>query len=195
MKKKQNIDCEIIDLQEVVENKRRERITVESELIDFKSKAAEIKRKTQARIEWYETRETQMASNAEKTLQILSYLKDVLNTITEKIFSIAGVEFQKTDFTCDYGPISARIYKLINTTDKKLFVSFKNSNPQKNLSISLAENEELFYDANTDFIKQLERDITTGTIKVAVTEIDENDAPERVKPKRVRPDLGFGLVD
>ena len=32
-------------------------------------------------------------------------------------------------------------------------------------------------------------------MQVTVTEIDDNDAPERVKPKRVRPDLGFGLVD
>ena len=46
-----------------------------------------------------------------------------------------------------------------------------------------------------DIFKELERDITAGTTEVTVTEIADNDAPERVKPKRVRPDLRFGLVD
>ena len=194
-KKKSNIECEIINLRKKLENKKQELASAEDNLIDFTSKAEEKKRKAQAEIDWYETRSTQVASNEDRVLQILSYLKDILNELTKRIFSIAGVEFQKTVFTCDDDLITAKYYRLINTTDRKLFVSFNNHDPQKSLNISLAENEKLYYDASMDIFKELERDITAGTTEVTVTEIDDNDAPERVKPKRVRPDLGFGLVD
>ena len=151
--------------------------------------------KAQAEIDWYETRSTQVASNEDRVLQILSYLKDILNELTKRIFSIAGVEFQKTVFTCEDNLITAKYYRLINTTDRKLFVSFNNHDPRKSLNISLAENEKLYYDASMDIFKELERDIVAGTTEVTVTEIDNNDTPERIKPKRTRPDLGFGLVD
>lgn len=194
-KTRDSLKCEIIDLQKVKENKKHELATAEDNLIDFTSKAEEKKRKAQAEIDWYKTRASQVASNEDRVLQILSYLKDVLNELTKRIFSIAGVEFQKTVFTCEDDLITAKYYRLINTTDRKLFVSFNNHDPQKSLNISLAENEKLYYDATMDIFKELERDIVTGTTEVTVTEIDDNDAPERVRPKRVRPDLGFGLVD
>lgn len=194
-REKANIKCELIDLQKELEIKKQEHATAENNLIDFTSKAEEKKRKAQTEIDWYETRATQVTSNEDRVLQILSYLKDILNELTKRIFSIAGVEFQKTVFTCEDNLITAKYYRLINTTDRKLFVSFNNHDPRKSLNISLAENEKLYYDASMDIFKELERDIVAGTTEVTVTEIDNNDTPERIKPKHTRPDLGFGLVD
>jgi len=143
-------------------------------------------------LKWYELRSEQFITLFESTRQLIEFLKTSLQYVTEKIFSVKGVELQKTDFYLENGAVTARYFQIVNTNSKKVPLRIDDFFTRNTQEVALEENEKILYDANTTFISDLASHIKNGDVNIYVFDIDESYEHEIQQPKRrCKPDIGL----
>lgn len=134
-------------------------------------KLAQREKEIREGIHWYDKRDGLESFITESAISLLEYLTQVLESITENIFKIAGVEFSKTTFKLEDGNVAAKHYTLCNTNENKVLVTFNNKDTGLNQEVALDGLETLYFDTKVSLLNEIESGIAAGKTDVNVTEI------------------------